>query len=151
MNIAFIGLGAVGMYYSEGLVANGATVKGYDVMVGDPRFEERVRTVRGNGVEVVNSMEELVKDANLIMVVTTAAVAVKTAESAKPFLKKGQIYVELNSAVPSDKKRIEESLREVGVDVVDGTTMSAVNMVKYKAQINFSGPRAKDVVDILRG
>ena len=68
------------MYYSEGLVANGATVKGYDVMVGDPRFEERVRTVRGNGVEVVNSMEELVKDANLIMVVTTAAVAVKTAE-----------------------------------------------------------------------
>lgn len=151
MNIAFIGLGAVGMYYSEGLVANGATVKGYDVMVGDPRFEERVRTVRGNGVKVVNSMEELVKDANLIMVVTTAAVAVKTAESAKPFLKKGQIYVELNSAVPSDKKRIEESLREVGVDVVDGTTMSAVNMVKYKAQINFSGPRAKDVVDILRG
>lgn len=151
MNISFIGLGAVGMYFSEGLVANGARVKGYDIMVGDPRFADRVKAVRNNGVEVVGSMQELLSDADLIMVVTTAAVAVKTANAAKPFLKSGQIYVELNSAVPSDKKYIEESLKKIGVDVVDGTTMSAVNMVKYKAQINFSGPRAQEVVSILSG
>lgn len=147
MNISFIGLGSVGMYYSDGLIQHGASVKGYDIMVGNPSFNERVEKCRAQGVNVVESMEKVIDGADIIMVVTTAASALKTAESAKPYLKKGQIYVELNSAVPSVKKQIEQLLSDV--DVVDGTTMSAVNMVKFKALVNFSGPRAKEVVDVL--
>ncbi len=42
MVLAVIGLGSVGYFYSEGLIANGAQVKGYDVMVGRPEFAQRV-------------------------------------------------------------------------------------------------------------
>lgn len=41
MKITFVGLGTLGMYYSEGLMAHGAPkIKGYDVMVGNPNFNE---------------------------------------------------------------------------------------------------------------
>lgn len=151
LKISFIGLGSVGMYYSEGLIANGASVKGYDIMVGNPRFEERVAKCREIGIDVVENMEALLSDADIILVATAPAVAFATAESAKPYLKEGQVYVELNSAVPAVKRQIEKSLAEVGVSVVDGTTMSSVDMMKYKALINFAGPKAKEVVAVLQG
>ena len=149
MVLAVIGLGSVGYFYSEGLIANGAQVKGYDVMVGRPEFAQRVEQCKEIGIQVVSGMEELIRDADMVMAVTTAASAYKTAASAKPFLRSGQIYIELNSAVPRVKKEIEALLE--GIDVVDGTTMSSVNQVKYRAEINFSGKRAKEVVDTLKG
>lgn len=148
MNISFIGLGTVGMYYSGGLMAHGAPqIKGFDIMVGNPNFGDRAEACRKIGIDVVDSVEKVIENADIIMVVTTAATAINTAESAKPYLKKGQIYVELNSAVPSVKKKIEMLLD--GIDVIDGTTMSDVNSSKYNSLVNFSGKRAKEVVDTL--
>ena len=59
MVLAVIGLGSVGYFYSEGLIANGAQVKGYDVMVGRPEFAQRVEQCKEIGIQVVSGMEEI--------------------------------------------------------------------------------------------
>ena len=150
VRISFVGLGVVGTTFSERMIANGAIVKGFDIKVGLSSFEDRVKKCREIGIDVVDSMELLAKDAELILVATAPSVALETAESVKPYLHKGQTYVDLNSAVPAIKKNIDSSLAEIGVDVVDGTAMSSINMDGYNAILNFSGPRARDVVKILK-
>lgn len=146
--IALIGLGTVGMCYGEGLYMHGAQVSGYDIKVGNANFRERAMRCEHAGIQIMYSMETLLQEADIVLAVTTPAHAYDTAKEAKPFLKSGQIYVELNSAVPGIKHQIEQMLK--GIDVVDGTTMSSVNQVGYQARVNFSGHRAGEVVECMR-
>ena len=92
---ALIGLGTVGMCYGEGLHMNGAQVSGYDIKVGSANFREQTLHCEIVGIKIMHSLETLLQEADIVLVVTTPAHAYDTAKAAKPFLKSGQIYVEL--------------------------------------------------------
>lgn len=147
MTIGFIGLGEVGKAYSCGLAQNGTNVIGYDTLLNDQENLSRFQCCVDAGVKLANGMEELVVNSDLIIAVTTSHVAIATAQMAKPFLKPGQIYIELNSASPKTKEKIQELL--AGIDVVDGATMAPPGAKKQQTLVLISGARAREVADQL--
>lgn len=150
MEIAIIGLGEVGGYYSLGLCEGGASVRAYDRHVGEPEREARFESLRQAGIRVYNQLQDALDGAELVLAVTNAKGALDTARAALPFLSPDMVYLELNSAVPSVKSEIAALLKGK-VEIVDGTTMASVNLQRHKTPINLSGPKADEVSQILNG
>jgi len=147
MVISFIGLGEVGSTYSSGLAQNSAEVRGYDLLfetVGQEIFTK----CKEAGVQLVNSLEELVEGADIIIAVTACSIAMETAETVKGYLKENQRYVELNSAVPQIKKEVAEYLGD-SCKFVDGTTLSSPTQFGVATPIVMSGPYGKETADDL--
>ena len=149
MIIGFLGLGEVGTSYSIGLVTEGATVKGYDALMAVPGNEDRFKKCADGGVKLVSSPKELVEGCDYIIAVTTSHVAVETAKTVQPYMKPGQIFIELNSAWSEVKEEAKKILSPV--DVVDGATMGSPLVHKHKTLILVSGEKGKQVADTLNG
>lgn len=149
MIIAFIGLGEVGSRYASGITKDGANTKGYDISLGKETFKEKENRCRMAGVELVKGPKELIEGSDLILAITTCAQAIKTAEICKPFLKEGQIYIDLNSAVPNVKKQIQQIIEETGADFCDACSMDDIIKYGHHNNIVISGKLAKKVAEIL--
>lgn len=141
MVISFIGLGEVGSTYSSGLAQNGAKVKGYDLLF-ETFGKEKFDKCKEAGVELVDSLEELVEDADIVIAVTSCSLAMETAKSVKKYLRGNQRYVELNSAVPEVKKEVEDYLGE-SCKFVDGTTLCSPTQFGVATPIMMSGPEGE--------
>ncbi|GHV44340.1 phosphogluconate dehydrogenase [Synergistales bacterium] len=150
MTIAFIGLGEVGSTYSKGLAKNGAKVKGYDLKFKEGTGKEAFAACAEAGVELVDGPEQLFADSDVIFAVTSCVQAIETAEMYKSVMKKGQLYLEMNSAIPSVKKDVKKFIGD-SCDVVDGATLCSPSQFGVATPIVMSGPRAKDAADILNG
>ena len=148
MIVAFIGLGEVGGNYAKGIVKNGGKVKGYDILFHEPDGPERFKHYVDAGVELVASPKELIKDSDIVIAVTSCQQAMETAEIYKPYLKKGQVYVELNSSIPSVKKDVYEYIGDT-CDFLDGATMNSPTQLGVKTPVVMSGPRAKEITEKL--
>lgn len=146
MVVGFLGLGEIGSAYSIGLAQEGVVVKGYDILMENPSYAGRFDKCAEGGVKLASDIKELVEGSDVIIAVTTSHVAIQTAEAAKPYLKPGQIYLELNSATPMVKEQIRDSLK--GIDIVDGATMESPTK-KHKTLVFVSGERGKEVADKL--
>ena len=149
MVIGFLGLGEVGSRYSSGMVGDGATVKGYDLKFGLSEFAENEARVRDGGVKLVDSIQALVEGSDIILCPTTCAQAIETAEGAAKYLKKGQIYVEFNSAIPSVKAKCKELVEAAGADFVDACTLNSPVLYGHHNRCIISGPKAAEVIEVL--
>lgn len=89
------------------------------------------------------------RKADLVIAVTSCAAALQTEESAHPFLRPGQYYLDFNSAVPSVKKQIQERVEETGAIFVDGGILDTPMNGGHRIPVGVSGARAQEVVDIL--
>jgi 3-hydroxyisobutyrate dehydrogenase-like beta-hydroxyacid dehydrogenase len=149
MIIGFLGLGEVGTSYSMGLASEGVTVKGYDVLMTKHSCADRFKKCATGGVKLVSCPKDLVEGCDYIIAVTTSHVAIETAKMVQPYIKAGQIYIELNSAWSKIKEEIRSILKNV--DVVDGATMGSPLIHKHKVKIFISGGKGKEVADTLNG
>lgn len=149
MVIGIIGLGDVGSRYASGITKEGAITKGYDLLFGVTAFKEKEDRCRDAGVNLVCGTQELIEGSDLILAITTCAQAIETAEGAAPFLKKGQIYIDFNSAVPTIKFQLQKIIESKGVDFCDACTMESPIKAWHKTPVVISGPRAKEVSEIL--
>jgi len=147
LTVGFIGLGEAGSAYALGLIENGAAVRGYDIMLSDPSKSARFQPLAEAGVFLAGSAGEMVEGCDIVIAVTASHVAEVTAQSLKPYLKPGQVYLELNSATPMLKEKIRETL--VGIDVVDGASMGALSAKKHKTLIYVSGARGMETAEKL--
>lgn len=149
--LVFLGLGEVGSRYAAGLKKEGADVKGYDILLNDPLFADKVERCKEYGVELAASMEDAIAGADYIFVPTSCHVAVDCAKAYAPYLKPGMVYVDWNSAVPTVKDKVREVVEATGADFVDAVTMMSPNQYWHKNPCIMSGPRAKEVADYLNG
>jgi 3-hydroxyisobutyrate dehydrogenase-like beta-hydroxyacid dehydrogenase len=147
MTIGFLGLGEVGTSYSTGLASEGVSVKGYDVLMSMPAHTDRFKKCSDGGVKLVSSPKYLVEGSDYIIAVTTSHVAIDTAKMVQPYVRSGQIYIELNSAWSQVKEEVRKILG--ATDVVDGATMGSPLVHKHKTLIFISGEKGKQVVDTL--
>ncbi len=148
MVVSFIGLGEVGSAYSTGLAGNGVRVKGYDLKFHDAAEKDKFLPYGEAGVELVKSPEELITGSDIILAVTSCTQAIETAEMYKPFLKKGQIYIEMNSAVPSIKEKVRTLLAPV-CEFVDGATLCSPSQFGVATPLVMSGELAREASDKL--
>ncbi|GAA2094450.1 NAD(P)-binding domain-containing protein [Brevibacterium salitolerans] len=138
MKVAILGLGEAGSLYAEAYAQAGHTVSGYD-----PRDVEVAL-----GVEKAETQAEAVRDADLVMGLTTARPALQAARDAAEHLRPGAVYLDLNAASPQLKEEIAEAIGAAG-RVVDGAVIGSVR--KYGAQVHvlLSGPHAAEAAELL--
>jgi 3-hydroxyisobutyrate dehydrogenase-like beta-hydroxyacid dehydrogenase len=93
-------------------------------------------------VRPCDTLEEAVRGADLVISAVTASSAAGAAGSAAPFLRAGQIYLDLNSVSPDTKREIARRLGESPATFVEAAVMAAVPPQRLRVPILLGGADA---------
>lgn len=136
LTVAIIGLGEVGSLLGAHLRAEGAVVVGFDS-----------KPSASPVVDLADTIEAAVKDADLVLSTNTATAALRVAQQVAPHLKPGAIVADLNSGNPALKERIAGELpRDALVDVA---IMTPVSETGVNTPLIAAGPSAEKLVALL--
>lgn len=129
---AVLGLGEAGTEIASGLVAAGMAVRGFD-----PK-----RSTYPPGIEARASECDAVRDADLVISLTTAASAEAALQASLASLRPGTLWVEANTAAPALKSRLQDLASRAGVDLVDVAIMAPVAGLGLAVPMAVSGSAA---------
>jgi len=148
VKLGFIGFGEAAFNIAEGLKKEGLDgITAYDKFWNiEPQSELICKHADEAGVKLAPGMKELVEGADIIVSAVSADMAVSLAEAAKPFLKKNQIYVDLNATSPMTKEKVDSIISPVAL-FVDCAVMGPVPTYGHKVPVSVSGGGAKEFVE----
>lgn len=128
LRLAFIGYGEVGTRFTRDLLQRpDVSIVAYDILADQPAKAEAWRAkARAAGATPANSAAEACADASIIISAVTASEAENVARSAAAFLRKGQVFVDVNSASPGTKQRASAYITATGADYVEAAVMAPV-------------------------
>jgi 3-hydroxyisobutyrate dehydrogenase-like beta-hydroxyacid dehydrogenase len=151
VRIGFVGFGEVAATLSERLAERGAQVFAYDVLLeqdGGRAILQKRR--RAEGVEFL-SLRETVPSVGYMFSTATTQAARQVAQECAPYLKRGQVYLDLNSTAPSVKVEMAKIIAPSGADFVEGAILGAVGTTGAKTHILTGGERSPSAAEALRG
>jgi 3-hydroxyisobutyrate dehydrogenase-like beta-hydroxyacid dehydrogenase len=141
VRIALLGLGEAGSEFARDLVAAGADVRGYDPVV----------TPLPAGVEQRADEADAVRDADLVLSMNSAHDALEALGNARPGLRPGTVWADLNTASPGVKAQLAADVADLGVPVVDVALMAPVPGLGVRTPMVASGEGAQRFADGLAG
>jgi 3-hydroxyisobutyrate dehydrogenase-like beta-hydroxyacid dehydrogenase len=146
--VGFIGFGEAAFNIAKGLGKEGLEgIIAYDKFWNvSPNSELIGKRANECGVALVPSLEALVKDAEIVMSAVSADMAVSLAKTSQPFLKKNQLYVDLNATSPMTKEEIDSILSPVAL-FVDCAVMGPVPNYGHKVPVSVSGNGATTFIE----
>ena len=149
--LGFIGFGEAAFHISSGLQTEGIPrIYAFDIMADDPNIGPLVKTRAGSAnVGLVSSLKDLLEKADLVLCATSAKVALPIAKEAVAFVKKGQIYADLNSTSPKIKQEIGLVMGQAGALFVDVAVMELVPPHRHKVPVAVSGEGARQFKEML--
>jgi 3-hydroxyisobutyrate dehydrogenase-like beta-hydroxyacid dehydrogenase len=112
--IAVLGLGEAGSAIAADLAAGGARVLGFDPARPAP-----------DGVEATRAGDAASR-AGIVLVLTSAAVALEVAETVAPALQPGTLYADLNTSAPGLKRAVAAAVEPHGAEFADVALMEPV-------------------------
>jgi len=141
--LGFIGFGEAAYNIANGLKSEGlkgiiAFDKYWNVA---PRSELICKRAEEAGVTLMPSLQALVEASDIVLSAVSADMAIMLAQAAKPFLKQGQIYADLNATSPMTKEEIDKIISPVA-PFVDCAVMGPVPTYKHKVPMSISGKGA---------
>lgn len=139
--IAFIGFGEAGQTISRGLVsAKAARIRAYDIL-----FPGRlVDAARALDVEVAHDHVDAVREADMVFLAVTASSSLDAAISCLPGLRKGQLFLDINSVSPQRKRETAARVAPTGAAYVDVAVMAPVAPYQHKVPCLIGGPGAAE-------
>lgn len=148
--MGFIGFGEAAYNIASGLKSDGYEIiaaydKFWDV---EPQCDLIGKRAKEIGVNLFPSLKELVENSDIILSAVSADKAVPLALDAKPFLRKSQIYVDLNATSPMTKEEVFSIVSPVSL-FVDCAVMGPVPPYKHKVPVSVSGNGAKAFYDAM--
>ena len=145
-NIAFIGFGEVGQTFARGFLKHESVrVSAYDILTGTSAGERLAARASSMGVVWCALPEQAASHADFVISAVTASQAEAVAETARHWLKPGQIFVDVNSAAPSTKQRAAQHVEAAGADYIEAAVMAPVLKPGLQVPILSGGPRAAEV------
>jgi 3-hydroxyisobutyrate dehydrogenase-like beta-hydroxyacid dehydrogenase len=147
--VCFIGFGEAGQALSAGLRDAGVTaLSAWDILFPLPAGEALRAAADRIGVVQGSSAADAVRDADLIVAAVTAASSLEAAQAAKPFLRRDQYYLDINSVSPARK---QETGRLIGdaARYVDVAVMAPVHPTRHQTPALLAGPHAASLEPIL--
>lgn len=138
--VAVIGIGEAGAEIVRDLVVAGCSVR-----TSDPRPGRDVR-----GAETAACTAEAVRDADLILSLTTAEAAVEAAAEAAPALRPGAVYADLNTAGARVKRDVAATVEASGALFADVAVMAPVPGRGLRTPLLASGSGAARLAELLR-
>jgi len=134
--VGFIGFGEVAATLAPVLEAHGARVAAYDLAAS----KVKVRFL---------ALEELLADRDWILSTVTTQAARQVAETCRPLLRPGQIYVDLNSTSPKVKREIEEVVSKTPAGFAEAAILGAVGVEGPAVRILTGGPQGRQAAEML--
>lgn len=149
--VAFIGFGEAGPVFARALLEAGVgRIAAYDILSDDPASAGRQRAkCAALGIEDASGPAEAVTEAGLVISTVTADQTVAAARRAAPHLRAGQVYLDLNSTSPADKRRAAEAVEGNGAAFVEGVAMDTVPNCGAAVPLLVSGCAAEPVAEAL--
>lgn len=141
--IALIGFGEVGGIFGHDFAAAGLNTSIFDILL-DVQSSRSAMLAKARSAKVrpCDTLEEAVRGADLVISAVTASSAVDAVRSAAPFLRAGQIYMDLNSVSPDTKREIARTLGDFPATFVEAAVMAAVPPQRLKVPMLLGGAGA---------
>lgn len=133
MIIAILGIGEAGGALARDLIAKGVQVRGWDP---EPRSLPPE-------LEFAASNPAAASDADIVLGVNWASVAIEVATEVAPVLQSNQLYADLNTASPQLKRDIATIIEKMGASFVDAALMEPVLPKGLGTQVYASGSGAQ--------
>lgn len=143
--IAFIGFGEAGQALAEGWRSEAdMEIRSYDIKTDDPGTREgKLQDYARHDVTPALSATEAAEGADVIVSAVTADATLDAADSVLPALGAGQLYLDINSAAPSKKRRAAERVAGAGGIYVDVAVMAPVHPHLHRTPLIIGGPGAR--------
>jgi 3-hydroxyisobutyrate dehydrogenase-like beta-hydroxyacid dehydrogenase len=149
--IALIGFGEVGGIFGSDFAAAGLRVSIFDILLnGEPARSETLAKAKDAKVHACDTIKEALQSADLIISAVTASSAANVAGDAAPFLRAGQIYLDINSVSPETKLEIARTLNESPATFVEAAVMAAVSPQRLKVPMLLGGAQAATAAERMR-
>jgi len=149
--ISLVGFGEVGGIFGHDFAAAGLGVATFDILLNaEPSRSEMLAKAKNANVRACDTLEEAVLGADLVISAVTASSAADVAVSAAPFLRGGQIYLDLNSVSPDTKHSIARALNESPATFVEAAVMAPVSPQRLKVPMLLGGADAAMAAGQLR-
>ena len=141
--IAFIGFGEAGQTISRGLLGEAKpAIRAYDILFGQPAGALLEAAARGLGVSLARDHADAVREADLVFLTVTASSSLQAAASCLPGLKKGQLFLDMNSVSPQRKIETAALVAPAGAAYVDVAVMAPAAPYLHKVPCLIGGPGA---------
>ena len=143
-SIAFIGFGEAGQTLSRGLAQEAAkpTLRAYDILFGKPAGTRLEAAAKELGVGLAGNHVDAVREANLVMLVVTASSSLEATRSCLPGLRRGQLFLDMNSVSPKRKLETATLIAPTGALYVDCAVMAPAAPYLHKVPCLIGGPGA---------
>ncbi len=149
--ISLIGFGEVGGIFGSDFAAAGMPVSTFDILLNaEASRAAMLAKARGANVCACHSLEAAVHGADLVISAVTASAAADVAVSAAPFLRSGQIYMDINSVSPETKRSIARTLGQSPATFVEAAVMAPVAPQRLKVPMLLGGAEAASVAEKLQ-
>jgi 3-hydroxyisobutyrate dehydrogenase-like beta-hydroxyacid dehydrogenase len=140
--LALIGYGEVGKILAEDLRSQGADVRAYDLKLHGAEGDVLRAHAQYTGVVLVDSLEQAVAGAALVISAVTASQAVPVAKACAPGLQAGSFFLDLNSASPGAKQQAAQYVHHAGGRYVEGAVMTSLPPYRIRVPLLLGGPHA---------
>jgi 3-hydroxyisobutyrate dehydrogenase-like beta-hydroxyacid dehydrogenase len=142
--IAFIGFGEAGQTISRGLMADAKpAIRTYDILFGQPAGARLEAAAKALGVALARDHANAVRGADIVMLTVTASSSLEAAKSCLPGLRKGQLFLDMNSVSPQRKIETAALVAPTGAAYVDVAVMAPAAPYLHKVPCLIGGPGAQ--------
>lgn len=149
--IGFIGFGEVTFHVLDGLRQN--QFKGFNIYSRPVTDREKIGYHRKRAekleANLFFSLQELVDGSDIIISSVRGDTSLEVAEQAAQFIRPGQIFADLNNAIPSVKKRSSNIINSKGAKFVDIALLELPVQKKHRALMYLSGDGALDFMEAM--
>jgi 3-hydroxyisobutyrate dehydrogenase-like beta-hydroxyacid dehydrogenase len=155
IRVAMIGFGEVGQRFSRDLLTHdGIEITAFDLLFANPPEKSTLaktspETATNLGVIPTGSAADAVSGARYIFSAVTADRAEDVARETAPLLQPGQIFIDVNSASPSTKRRAAKLVVASGAHYLEAAVMAPVLKPGIKVPILAGGPEAAQISEDL--
>jgi len=149
--VALIGFGEFGGILGSDLAAAGIRVCVFDILFhsGHSRGAMLAKANRAN-IRACDSLEEAIRSADLVISSVTCSAAPEVARNSAPFLRSGQMYLDINSVSPETKREIAQILEPSKTIFVEAAVMAPVSPQRLKVPMLLGGDAAETAAPRLR-
>lgn len=144
--LGYIGFGEAAYNMGKGLKGEGLKdISAFDVALnlGGALKDTFLDRCKDADVAVANSAEEIVNKCDVVVICVPAKFTASTAEGLLPYVKKGQLVVDVTTALPPIKEKEAGLFAQKGAQYVDSAMLGSLAAMKHKVPMLASGEGAE--------
>ncbi|MGC1173422.1 DUF1932 domain-containing protein [Polaromonas sp.] len=149
-HMGMVGYGEVGKIFTAGLKDRFSGSSAWDLKFEAPALREaQLAHAAQAGVAACTSMAELCGRSDLVVSAVTASNTLAVAQAAAPHIRRGAVFLDLNSASPGTKQQAAALIDAAGAHYVEAGVMTSVPPYGIRVPMLLGGARAAELAAVL--